>query len=631
VAENTQPIMTVTATDVDAGSTFTYSIVGGDDAGKFTINATTGALSFTSGRDYEAPTDANHDNVYDVTVQVSDGAGGIATQAIAVAVTNVAGSESSDAAVITGTNEEDVLTGGPSANTVLGLGGADTLFGGDGNDYLDGGTGSDTMSGGVGDDKYVVDNADDVVTEQAGQGTDLVYASINHTLGANLENLTLTGSASINGTGNGLANTIYGNNANNVLSGLGGNDTLLGLGGADTLIGGDGNDFLDGGAGTDDMSGGVGDDKYVVDNAGDVVTEAVGDGTDLVYASISYALGANVENLTLNGSAAVDGTGNGQANMIYGNNASNVLSGLGGDDTLLGLGGVDTLIGGEGSDYLDGGAGADDMSGGVGDDKYVVDNAGDVVTEAADGGTDLVYASISYTLGANVENLTLTGSAANNGTGNELNNTVYANNANNVLSGLDGDDTLLGLGGADTLLGGEGNDFLDGGAGADDMTGGSGDDKYGVDNAGDVVNEVAGGGTDLVYASIDYTLGGNLENLTLIGSAAVNGTGNALDNTIEGNGAENILTGAGGNDTFVFETDFGADTITDFDANPTGGQDLIDISELGVTADNFATQVAIQDLGAHTLLTIGADTILLIGVNGDGGNVITQQDFLLMT
>ena len=568
VAENSTSVTTVTATDVD-GPALTYSIVGGSDAGKFVINASTGALAFAAAPDFEAPTDTGANNVYDVTVQVSDGVGGITTKAIAVTVTNASGIETSDAAVITGTNEEDILTGGPSANNLRGLAGADVLNGGDGNDYLDGGAGADNMSGGVGDDKYVVDNAGDVVTEAADGGTDLVYASIDYTLGANVENLTLTGSAALNGTGNELANTIYGNNADNVLSGLGGNDTLLGLGGVDTLIGGEGDDFLDGGAGADDMSGGVGDDKYVVDNAGDVVTEAADGGTDLVYASIDYTLGANVENLTLNGSAAVNGTGNELVNMIYGNNANNVLSGLGGNDTLLGLNGLDTLVGGEGNDYLDGGTGADVMSGGVGDDKYVVDNAGDVVTEAADGGTDLVYASIDYTLGANLEDLALTGPAAINGTGNELNNTLRGNNADNVLSGgggndtlqgLDGadtlsgnagDDTLLGHAGVDTLIGGEGNDFLDGGSGADSMSGGVGNDNYVVDNAGDVVTEAADEGTDLVYASINYTLGANVENLTLNGSAAVNGTGNDLANTIYGNNANNVLSGLGGNDTLL--------------------------------------------------------------------------------
>ena len=111
------------------------------------------------------------------------------------------------------------------------------------------------------------------------------------------------------------------------------------------------------------------------------------------------------------------------------------------------------------------------MAGGLGDDTYVVDNTGDVVTEAAGGGTDTVQSSVTHTLGAELENLVLTGAAAINGTGNALNNRSPATRAANILNG---------------------------GAGADTMAGGLGNDTYVVDNAGDVVTEAAGGGTDTV-------------------------------------------------------------------------------------------------------------------------------------
>jgi Ca2+-binding RTX toxin-like protein len=196
------------------------------------------------------------------------------------------------------------------------------------------------------------------------------------------------------------------------------------------------------------MDGGAGDDKYYVDNVGDVVTENPGEGTDAVYSSVSFTLGANVEKLVMSGSAT-DGTGNSLANVIRGTDAANTLSGLDGNDTLYGNGGAD---------HLDGGAGTDTMIGGAGNDTFVVDNAGDVVTENPGEGTDLVQSSITYTLGSDVENLTLTGSSAINGTGNGLDNIITGNSAANVLLGGDGNDTIHGGGGADMLTGGLGND-----------------------------------------------------------------------------------------------------------------------------------------------------------------------------
>ena len=227
IAENTTAVTTVTATDPDGGQTLSYSIVGGADAAKFTINATTGALAFVTAPDFEAPTDAGANNVYDVTVQVSDGSGGIDTQAIAVTVQNVTG------ATINGTNLADTLTGTGEEDIINGLGGDDTL---------NGAVGADTMVGGLGNDTYVVDNAGDVVTENANEGTDTVQASVTYTLAANVENLTLTGSGNINGTGNSLGNVLTGNSGANVLTGLDGNDTLVGGAGADTLDGGTGTD-----------------------------------------------------------------------------------------------------------------------------------------------------------------------------------------------------------------------------------------------------------------------------------------------------------------------------------------------------------------------------------------------------
>lgn len=228
----------------------------------------------------------------------------------------------------------------------------------------------------------------------------------------------------------------------------------------------------------------------------------------------------------------LNGTGNALDNNITGNNANNNLNGGDGNDTLSGLAGNDTLNGGTGNDAL---------SGGTGNDTYIVDSTGDSIIENANEGTDAVQSSASaYTLGSNLENLTLLGTAQG-GTGNELDNIITGNDANNSLNGAGGNDTLSGTAGDDTLDGGTGNDA---------MSGGTGNDTYIVDSIGDSITENLNEGTDAVESSIDYTLGGNLENLVLL-NTALNGTGNGLANTITGNEGNNNLNGGVGNDTLL--------------------------------------------------------------------------------
>jgi serralysin len=248
----------------------------------------------------------------------------------------------------------DTITGNATDNALDGGAGNDTLIGGVGNDTLYGGAGVDTMIGGVGNDTYFVDSVFDVIVENAGEGIDTVYISSNYAMPNNVEWLYITEAAgSITGVGNVLDNGIVGNSSNNALDGGAGNDTL---------IGGAGNDTLYGGTGVDGMYGGVGNDTYFVDDVRDVVVENPGEGTDVVYASCNYVLGANVEWLYLiEGAGPITGVGNSLNNGIVGNSSNNALDGGAGNDTLKGGAGDDTLYGGLGADGLYGEAGNDNF------------------------------------------------------------------------------------------------------------------------------------------------------------------------------------------------------------------------------------------------------------------------------
>ena len=528
---------------------------------------------------------------------------------------------SSSVAFTLGSNIENLTLNGTSAingtgnalsNTLIGNGAVNTLTGNAGDDVLNGMGGADILNGGVGNDTYYVDVSTDLIGENASEGTDTVNSSVTYTLGNNLENLTLTGTSVVDGTGNSLNNTIIGNSGKNKLSGGAGNDTMMGgLGddayivdaGADIVVenanegldsvtssvtyvlgnnienlllsgssvingtgnesnnqltgnsavnvltGGGGNDVLDGQGGADKLIGGAGNDAYVVDNTSDAITENANEGTDTVTSSVTFTLAANVESLTLSGTSAINGTGNASSNVLTGNSAVNTLTGNAGDDVLNGMGGADI------------------MKGGTGNDTYYVNISTDSVTENANEGTDIVNSSITYTLGSNLEDLALTGTVAINGTGNTLNNILTGNSAANTLTGNAGDDVLNGMGGTDTMKGGTGNDI------------------YYVDVSTDVVTENASEGTDTVNSAITYTLGSNLENLTLTGSTAINGTGNALANVLTGNSANNVLTGGAGNDTYLFGRGGAADTIVDTDST-SGNADVLSFLQ-GIATDQL--------------------------------------------
>ncbi|WP_275788324.1 M10 family metallopeptidase C-terminal domain-containing protein [Pararhizobium gei] len=361
----------------------------------------------------------------------------------------------------------------------------------------------------------------------------------------------------------------------------------------DSTTAGFGNDTLNGGSGADVMFGGAGNDIYVVDDAGDVVTETTGAGIDEIRSSVTRTLSVNVEKLTLLGSANINGSGNTLGNLLVGNAGANILDGKAGADTLQGLGGndiyqvdnasdevfeaggqgsdtvqttvsytlaagqeietlrllgstgstalnltgnefVNTLIGNAGANILDGKAGADTLQGLGGNDIYQIDNAGDIVMESAGQGADTVQTAVSYTLAAGQEIETLrllgsTGSTALNLTGNTFGQTLIGNAGANILDGKAGADTLQGLGG---------------------------NDVYQIDNIGDTVLELIGQGADTVQTAVSYALaiGQEIETLRLLastGSAALNLTGNAFGQSLIGNTGANTLNGGRGKDTLI--------------------------------------------------------------------------------
>ncbi len=532
---------------------------------------------------------------------------------------------------LTGNALANTLTGNALANTLTGVGGNDTLIGGNGNDT------------------YVVTAGDTVVENGLASDIDTVSADFSYSLGANLENLTLSGSANIDGTGNALKNTITGNIGNNAIDGGDGVDILKGGKGddtytvdlvkvgtgatataalqdtvtelasegndtvvlrgsvndlinpttltvganienldasntgstklnltgstvANTLTGNDADNLIDGGAGNDTLVGGKGNDTYVIDSLADTVTEVASEGTDTVRVAVTsiaggntYTLDDNVDNATLTNTIAFNLTGNDLDNTLTGNAAAN------------------TLTGGIGNDTLNGGAGADTLIGGIGDDTYVIDNAADAITELSGEGTDTVQVAIAtaggtYTLGANLDNATLTNAVAYNLTGNALANTLTGNALAN---------TLTGVGGNDTLIGGNGNDTY-------------------VVTAGDtVVENGLASDIDTVSADFSYSLGANLENLTLSGSANIDGTGNALKNTITGNIGNNAIDGGDGVD--ILKGGKGDDTYT------------VDIVKVGTGSTATA---AFQD-SVTEVAEQGNDSLVLRGVVGDLSNATT--------
>lgn len=458
-----------------------------------------------------------------------------------------------------GNHLEDLELTGTTAIHAVGNSGSNSLRGNTAANRLDGAAGADFMAGGPGNDTYVADNEADVAYELANEGVDLVLSTATFTLGANVENLQLLGTAAINGAGNGLNNLLTGNSAANVLGGGAGDDVLNAGAGSDKLYGGEGSDVLNGDDATEPSPMEL--VRSLVIHAKGSLCEGIWPTMEIwlagtkvqsiavasaEFAAYAIALGAGVTassvDIVFTNDAARADLGqdrnlfvdrievNGRtlsardmgAILDYGVGAA-ALDGL---NTQLSWGTLGShgaiRIGLGGNDYLDGGAGADAMAGGYGNDVYLVDDARDRISELPHGGHDIVRSSADYTLDANLEDLELTGAAAINGTGNEGSNTLRGNAAANR---------------------------LDGGAGADMLMGGLGNDTYVLDHVSDAIYEAVDAGMDTAVSYASHTLESNVENLTLAGTAAISGTGNAQANMLLGNAAANVLAGAAGNDT----------------------------------------------------------------------------------
>ncbi|MDL9996992.1 peroxidase family protein [Variovorax sp. J22P240] len=461
--------------------------------------------------------------------------------------------------IVTGTNGPDTLTGTAGDDLLLGLGGNDTLNGLAGNDVLVGGAGTDTLNGGLGNDTYVFGLAD---------GNDTINEPVNATSGGDADRIVIQAAGTALTGLNAQDNNTNTANGSLVVNFNGQSVTVAGhFTGGNAQTGVERINFNDG-----SFAGYLlGVDDYIISRQ------------DPTGGSRTLDFSASTVNNFIVGEQ-------GTSDVITGGSGNDLIFGGTGDNQLNGGLGDDLLVGGSGAgdnDVLDGGLDADTMVGLNGNDTYIVDDVADVVVEALAQGTDEVQtelAAYSLELIANVENLTYTGIDADQfvGTGNTLNNVISGGDLADTLSGLGGndtlnggigadildggdgndtlnagddDDTLLGGIGNDTLNGGDGNDTLDGGVGNDAMNGGAGDDTFLVDSATDTVIEGGGGGTDTVQSTITYTITDiDVENLTLLGTGNINGTGNGAANVLTGNAGNNVLTGGGGSDTASYAT-----------------------------------------------------------------------------
>jgi Ca2+-binding RTX toxin-like protein len=556
VDENTVAVTTVTATDPDVGQTVTYSISGGADANKFTIDANTGVLVFINAPDWENPTDVGGNNVYDVIVRASDGNGGLDTQAIAVTINNLPDTGQSPTITSDG--------GGATASISLAENTAavTTVTATDPDSPII----TFSITGGADATRFAIDQNTGVLTFIAAPD----FEAPSDAGGNNVYDVVVRASDGFNFDEQAIAVTVT--NANDIApiitSNGGGASAAISLAenstAVTTVTATDG----DGTTPTYRIAGGADAAFFSIDeNTGALIFVAAPDfenpadaGADNVYDVIVEAIdGLNADQQAL--AITVTDVNEGGGVTITGTSGNDVISPTQTNPAFRSTALNDTIFGLDGADSIDGGAGADTMEGGLGNDSYFVDVFSDdgstanddLVIELAGGGVDLVTASVSYILPTEVENLTLGNAGAINGVGNALANTIVGNNDNNILSGGDANDTLRGNDGADTLNGDAGNDNLFGGNGADQIFGG---------------------------ANIDVLEGGELDDFLDGGAAGDTLRGQSGNDIILGGNGKDTMFGGTENDTFQFNPFDSAlsasaiDIINDF----TSGSDKIDFS-----------------------------------------------------
>ncbi|MFN7526267.1 MAG: Calx-beta domain-containing protein, partial [Dolichospermum sp.] len=437
------------------------------------------------------------------------------------------GNEGNDKLV--GGEGEDILNGGAGDDELYGEDGSDTLNGGDGNDYLNGGKGINSVIGGAGSDKLDLDyttnttgitiNYSDPTNGTISDGSTIKEVErIDLKTGSGNDNIDISATDNTRYSDPYYGNRwqdndtkVYANNGNDTVIGGSGGDEIYGGAGNDILTGNEGNDKLVGGRGNDILNGGTGNDEIYGENDNDILDGGLGNdtlnggsGTDTLkvdYSAITTVGISTTVTTPSSGTISAAGnvvnysniekfniTGTTQADNLIGGNLDDILIGGDGNDTLTSGTGNDTIQGGNGNDTITGGTGADSLVGGRGDDIYIVDELGDIITEGSNQGLDTVRASITYSLAsiANVENLTLTGTANINATGNAINNILTGNSGNNTLNGAAGHDRLIGVDETSTTPGKAEVDTLIGGAGRDRFVLGNGSKVFYDD--GDTTN-----------------------------------------------------------------------------------------------------------------------------------------------